>query len=228
MDEKINVLNVRINNIGAKEAVKELIHYMRTEPVSVIEIVTVDILMKAGELLEFKEEIEGSDLVLAGERAILEAAGITEKKRLTELEPNWFLKMTMRYFHKNHVRVFLLGDNQVKLSELEKFVRLNYEGIRIAGAEIIGNETPDDLILNLINGAETECVLAAQSSPLQERFISRNRALINTRVWLGVGQGLESACRTDAQPRSLRNFFAKHLFRKEMEREKRRNCCNAE
>lgn len=228
MDEKINVLNVRINNIGAKEAMKEAIHYMRTEPVSVIEIVTADILMKAGELPRLKEDIEESELVLAGEKTILEAAGITEKKRLSELEPNWFLKMLMRYLHKNHVRIFLLSEDDTKLSEIKKYMQTNYAGIQIAGEETITEGTSDDLILNLINGAEAECVLAALPSPLQERFISRNRALINTRVWLGVGQGLETASRTEAHSQKLRNFFARHLFRKEMEREKRRNCCSAE
>lgn len=228
MEEKINVLNVRIDNIGAKDAVKQVIHYMRTEPVSVIEIVTADILMKAGEIPELKEDIEEADLVLAGEKTILEAAGITEKKRLSELEPNWFMKMTMRYFHKNHVRVFLIGNSETGLQELENYMHMNYEGIRIAGAEIVTENTSDDMILNLINGAEAECVFAALPSPLQEKFICRNRALINTRIWLGAGINPEPAGRTDVHPRKLRNFFSKHLFRKEMEREKRRKCCNAE
>lgn len=228
MDEKINVLNVRINNMNAKEAMKKVINYMHTEPISVVEIVTADTLMKAGEIPELKEDIEGSDLVLAGEKAILEAAGIDEKKRLSELEPNLFIKMLLRYFHKNHVRVFLLGSGSEKVQELEKYMQTNYEGIRITGADIISDGTPDDMILNLINGAEPECVISVLPSPLQERFISRNRTAINTRIWFGAGRSLGPDCRAEAYSRKLLGFLEKHFFRKEMEKEKRRKCCSIE
>lgn len=46
-------------------------------------------------------------------------------------------------------------------------------------------------IMNRINGAETEadCVLAILSSPKQEVFIKRCKAVLNAKIWLGIGKG---------------------------------------
>ncbi|MEG0721548.1 MAG: hypothetical protein RR446_07355, partial [Lachnospiraceae bacterium] len=109
MNERINVLNVLIDDMDAKSAMKKVVNYMQTEPVNVVEIVTTEMLMQAGQEPELKAHMEEIDLMIAGNREILEAAGITEHKRLQELETNLFPKMLMNFLHKNHSRVFLLG-----------------------------------------------------------------------------------------------------------------------
>ena len=45
MNEKINVLDVNIDSCTAKEAMKETIAFLESEPVSVIDVVSVDGLM---------------------------------------------------------------------------------------------------------------------------------------------------------------------------------------
>ena len=46
MNEKINVLGVNIDSFTAKEAMKETIAFLESEPVSVIAVVSVDALMR--------------------------------------------------------------------------------------------------------------------------------------------------------------------------------------
>jgi len=46
MNEKINVLDVNIDSCTAKEAMKETIAFLESEPVSVIDVVSVDGLMQ--------------------------------------------------------------------------------------------------------------------------------------------------------------------------------------
>ncbi len=41
-------------------------------------------------------------------------------------------------------------------------------------------------IVNAVNGSEADCILSVLPSPAQEDFIEQNRALIDTRVWIGV------------------------------------------
>ena len=82
MDGKMNVLNVQLDDYTAKDAMKAVTEYMHTEPVNTVEILTVDILMKAAQTEGLKEDIEQLDLVIAGDESILEAAEVTEKKKL--------------------------------------------------------------------------------------------------------------------------------------------------
>ena len=68
-------------------------------PVNIVEMVTVDGLMQMDEMPELKGEIRKFDLVMAGDRTILEAAEVTEKKYLQETEGQLFLKLFLRYLH---------------------------------------------------------------------------------------------------------------------------------
>ena len=57
MNEKINVLGVNIDSFTAKEAMKETIAFLESEPVSVIDVVSVDALMQMNDLPELKEKM---------------------------------------------------------------------------------------------------------------------------------------------------------------------------
>ena len=46
MNEKIQVLGLEIDNLTVKDAVKRVVSYMETEPVSVVEMVTMNTLGK--------------------------------------------------------------------------------------------------------------------------------------------------------------------------------------
>lgn len=131
MSEKINVLDIDIDHCSAKEAMKEAIAYMDSEPVNIIEMVTVDGLMEIGEVPELKENIGEFDIVLAGDKTILEAADITEHRCLQETEDKTFLRMFLRYLHKNHKRVYLLVESEEEGQEFYSHLENSYRGIQI-------------------------------------------------------------------------------------------------
>ena len=64
MNEKMNVLDVQLDNCTAKDAMKLIAEYMQTEELNTVDIVTVDTLMRATQLDGMKEELEKLDLLL--------------------------------------------------------------------------------------------------------------------------------------------------------------------
>lgn len=58
MNEKINVLGVNIDSFTAKEAMKETIAFLESEPVSVIDVVPQMQLMQMNDLPEHEEKDE--------------------------------------------------------------------------------------------------------------------------------------------------------------------------
>lgn len=225
MDGKMNVLDVQLDDYTAKEAMKAVTEYMKTEAVNTIEIVTVDILMRVAEDASLKNNLEQIDMVLAGDKAILEAAGITERKRLQEAQGQVFFKMLMRFFHKNRSKVFLLADKEEGIQELEEYLRETCGGVQIVGsASVPEDESADDMIMNRINGAETEadCVLAMLSSPKQEAFIGRCKAVLNARIWLGIGRGLEPVRRKAGWRERVADFVDKKILKREIQKEKKK------
>ena len=64
MDSKINVLGIYIDNYTGKEAMKEAVGYMESDPVNIVELLTVDAVMDVDLQQETKEQLRSFDLVL--------------------------------------------------------------------------------------------------------------------------------------------------------------------
>lgn len=219
MNEKINVLDVNIDSCTAKEAMKETIAFLESEPVSVIEVVSVDSLMQMNDLPELKEKMNEFDLILPGEKLILEAA--EEPQMPKEIDMKLYLKMFMRYLHKNHKRIYLLVESEEEGQEAFQYMQKAYSGIQLVGlAKVSAEGRADDMLVNAINGSEVDCVMSAMSTPLQEDFIAKNRSLLDARVWIGVGQRMFSKKKAGFGHGRFTKYLLNHIFRRELEKNK--------
>lgn len=222
MGGRINVLDIDIDNFTAKEAMKEFVGFMQSEPISVIEMVTADSLIQMDAAEQLKCEIGCFDLILAGDTTILESADITEKKYLREIQERTFLKMLLRYINKHHKRIYLLVETEEEGQEFLRFLEYNCRGAQIGGmAKVSEKDRADDMIVNAINGADIDCVISAMSSPLQEDFVMKNRSVLNANVWLGLGKGILPLNKTGAVQSRFTQFVIKKVFQKEMEKRKK-------
>ncbi|MBP3462203.1 MAG: hypothetical protein J6J72_01245, partial [Tyzzerella sp.] len=68
MNEKIQVLGLEIDNLTVKDAVKRVVSYMETEPVSVVEMVTMNTLGKFQYDDSATVLFENFDIALASDR----------------------------------------------------------------------------------------------------------------------------------------------------------------
>ena len=221
MDERMNILDINIDKITAKEAMKRFVSFMKTEPLKVIELVTVNSLMQMEDALEVKQSVSSFEMVLPTDVTILKSAGVTDKKLLQDTQDGVFLKMLFRYLHKNHKRVYLLVDTEEEGKAFFEYLERHYKGIQIGGmAKVAEEDRADDMIVNAINGADIDCVLSCMSSPLQEDFIFKNRNLLNTRIWLGMGKESPMKRRTGVMYSHFAQFIMKKIFQKEVEKKK--------
>lgn len=217
MNEKIQVLGIEIDNFSAKDAVKRIVTYMGTEPVNVIEMVTMNTLGKFQEDEEASTLFQTFDLALASDKGILQAAGMKDERHLREVEELLFIKMVMRYLHKNSARVFLLAENAADLEKLEGYMKEDYANIQvIETATLEENGVSDDKLLNLVNGAEADCILSTLPSPTEEQFIYRNKLLINARVWLGFGNLLDEMRKQKTIFQKVKEFVLRQILKREM------------
>mgnify|MGYP006363298715 FL=1 len=217
MNDKIDILGLEIDNIIAKEAMKKVMDYIETEPVHVIEMITMGALGKFQGMEDATEMFKSFDLALASDKGILEAVGVTDERSLKEVQELLFVKMVMRYLHKNSVRTFLLANSQEDLHKLENYMQEDYANIQvIETATMEEHGASDDMLLNLINGAEATCVLSVLPSPMEEQFIYRNRALVNARMWLGLGNLLDEMKQKKSSWRRAKDFLLRQLWKKKI------------
>lgn len=217
MNEKIQVLSLELDNLSAKDAMKRVVEYMGTEPVNIIEMVTMHTLGTFQQEEETEQIFRSFSLALAGDKGMLQASGITEERRLREVEELLFVKMVMRYLHKGSAKVFLLAETEADLEKLNAYVREDYANIQIVGtANMEEHAVSDDMLLNLVNGAEADCVLSALPSPTEEQFVSRNKLLINAHIWLGFGQLLGEMRKNKNLFRKVKDTVLRQILKQEM------------
>ena len=213
MTDMIDVLGVNLNCFTAKEAMLRAMQFMENGPVGTIEILSMNTLMKCRECVEWKELVREFDLVLPGEAEILKAAGVDDWSRLKETENRTFLKLFLKYLQKNQKKVFLLAQTENDLRRIGEAISRHSRGIRLSGSGILQEEDGrEESVVNEINGTETDCILSVLASPYQEQFISRNKALLNAKIWLGCDVVLAGHYDGHIAVGSLRHFFRKVLF----------------
>ena len=217
MNENIQVLGLKLNNLTAKDAMKSVMSYMETEPVNVIEMVTMNTLAKFQDMEDAGEMFETFYIALASDKGILAAAGVKEERRLKEADELLFIKMVLKYLHRNSTRVFLLAETQADLQKLEMYMEEDYANIQVIEMATMEEQgASDDMLLNLVNGAEAECILSALPSPMEEQFIYRNKSLVNARIWLGLGELLDELKKEKTGFRKIKEFILRQLLKKEM------------
>lgn len=222
MDEMIQMLDLAVNCYTAKETMKKAVAYMQSEPMNLVEMLTSQTILRYTEQEELLK-LQEFDLIFAGDREVLAAVNVTEEKYLQEADEMLFLKMFLRYLHKNHKKVFLLTEEQSLLQPLLEYAKRRYSGIKIVGtATMEEHGVSDDMIINKVNGTEADCVMAFLASPLQEEFALRNRALLNARVWLGLGTEVKDKLNGSAVKDKWKTFWARQFLKKRVKEEKKK------
>lgn len=221
MNEKIQILDLEIDNCTAKYAMEQVIEYMGTEPLNVVEILHLKSLVKLQEETELKQQMSEFDLILAGEKGLLEATGIPADKRLHEIDSNLFLRMFTKYLHRNEMKIFILSELEEALQSWQEHLMENYPNIKIVGTAIIkGQEFSEDTVVNKINGAEADCIISLLSSPMQETFVLKNKQLLNSRLWIGLGAELKDLRQEKTRFQKVQKWLMRYGLKKEIEKER--------
>ena len=141
---------------------------------------------------------------------------VLEDSKDVGAESALFVKMFMRFLHKNSGSVFLLAQNEEMLAMLSEHIEENYPGIHMTEmANWEEHAASHDMILNRINGAEAEYIIAALSSNEQEEFLEEYRAALDAKFWLGLGTHLKRK-ESKFSLTKFRDFFVRQFSKKEV------------
>ena len=214
MESKIQILDVELDKLCAKEVMKRAVQYMSSESINTIEIMTMDMMLRSQETPKWDEAVKKLDLVIPGEVEILEAAEIMDKSMIRDVSNQIFLKMFLRYLQRNKKRIFLVVPSRSALVELESAITLYDRHLILVGHGILSKDgKSNENVINEINGAEVDCILSILPSPEQELFIQENSALLNARIWFGCGDVLKENYIKKNRKGWIRRFFRKKIFR---------------
>lgn len=232
MENRIDIFDIGIDAMTAKDSLKKIVQFMEGGTLNTVEVVTLELLVQGQEDPEWRERMKKMDLVLPGERDILDAsekaAALSEgvpvcldSHLLKELDKRVFLKMFFKYLQRSRKKVFVLAGQEEDLALLDQAIRPYMGGAVQAGRAVLSEgSVSKDSIINEINSVEPDCILSILPYPMQECFISDAKALLNARVWMGLGLSLLEENHRKKPVRKLRRFFLKRVFLRLVDRQK--------
>ena len=213
MADSIEVMGVVLDCLTAKEAMLRAMQFMENDLVDTIEILSMKDLMNGREDTEWQDLVNECGLVMPGEAEILKAADTGGGNVERETGNHIFIKLFLKYLQKNQKKIFLLAETEEDLLDTTEALRRYNRGIRLIGSGVVKpGDNRDESVVNEINGTETDCILSVLAPPYQEQFISRNRALLNAKVWLGCGALFREGSRAHRPSGRVKHFFRKFLF----------------
>lgn len=188
MYKKINILDICVDNYSVRESLLRLDTYIGSTVLNIIETVTMEKLVSAGEHPKIKECLEQADLCIIGEREILSETGNDTAQRVREVIGQDFLQELLRRMARSKKRVFLLTVTQAEAEEMQAAFRELAPKFTAAGCcavEACGGDM--EAVVNEINGGTPDVVISGLPTPMEEEFVQQHKDKIGARIWYGVG-----------------------------------------
>ncbi|MBP7320704.1 MAG: WecB/TagA/CpsF family glycosyltransferase [Lachnospiraceae bacterium] len=186
--KKIEIMGVEIDNYSVRESLLLADAYLNNHVMNTIEYVTMDAVNKASKDSHYKEQLEKIDLLLPGEKEMLDVYGMKDNQRKKEIGEHLFFVEFLRKVVRLEKRVFIIGDKESAILMVSGFLKKYYEELHIVGATALEQNNGDIAnVINAINAEAPDVILSVLPSPLQENFLEEQNDKLCAKVWFGFG-----------------------------------------
>ena len=222
MIKKINIMDICVDNYTVRESLMRLDTYLSSTVLNIIETVTMEQLVFAGENPAIKDCLEQADLCIIGEREILIETGNDTAQRVREVCDNDFLRELLKRVVRSRKRVFLLAMTEAEVEHMQEAFEALTPKFAAAGSCALEMCGDMEAVVNEINGATPDVVISALDTPQEEEFVLSHKDKIGAGIWYGVG----SSCYRQGRARvgqTLRKLLLKGRLHHSVSRYKDRN-----
>lgn len=212
--DRVNILNVRIDNLSIRELLENLTDGLLVTP-------NVDHLIKLQKDKEFFDIYEHAEWVICDSNIVLLASKFLGKGLKQAIPGSTFLPAFCEFHRFNEdIRIFLLGG----MNGVADTARENINK-KIGRNIVVGSYSPTfgfekrydecQSIISEINGSESNVLVIGVGAPKQEKWVSEYRKrLINTRIIMCLGATIDfEAGNVKRAPRFMQKLYLEWLFR---------------
>lgn len=212
MGKSVNVKGVDIDILTSKQLEEAVTEYLSNDHLNIIFLVSADMIARAEQDEDYREILARADLCLPEEKNILgEHRNLSEHQEAVT-DYRW-IEASMSGVKKSEKTLYLVGDREERIKRFMDFCEEQYPDMGILGAFCINPELGPEPIINEINAADPDIIIAIIESPMQERWIAENVIKINARLCIGIGNIVERITeKKSGIPkiiREVRQFFKK-------------------
>lgn len=214
MDNKIEVCGIRLDNLTIAQMLQRIQESFGNGRMFAVEYVYSELLRSAVEEEDIRAIIEMADMTVIGEKNVME---VFEEVAMTteEIEGFEFTKQVLKLLENNRKTVYWLGESEQDYEVFRAYADRWVPELTIVGAFVTDlNESGSEEIVNDINRLMPDAVIARLAFPYQEKFFEKNRPMMNTQLWLGMGSKMKLSSQNVTATSKIKSMIDKTILRR--------------
>ena len=217
MDNIAEIMGIRLNLVGRKDLARKTAEYMNDDRMDVILFADTGMVMDAADRKTYAVNLREADLGLPAENALFTRKELAFYKERRFLIGQDGLGAILQCLEMENISLYLVGDNEKDMRIFMESLKSLYPGIQITGAYHVEPElreefkVSDEIIVNEINGEDTDLLVVMMSGTGQEEWIRENKTILRARICIGIGSVVGAYLHTH---RSRQRGVSLSVFRK--------------
>lgn len=211
----VKILGVKINKVDMDQAYDHFLNILKNDTTSSICTPNPEIVMMAQKDKKLKEAIYNSDLIIPDGIGLIYASKIYKLGLETRVAGIEFMEEILKYSNRTKKKVFLLGAKPGVAKKAKKNILDEYNNIEIVGQHHGYFDEKEELeVIDLINEKKPDILFVALGAGKQEKWIEKNKKILNVSVAMGVGGCLDVwAGNVKRAPKLFINLNIEWLYR---------------
>ena len=192
MVEKVGILGVQVASLTMKEAVLQILEYIKNKKAVLVATANAEMIMNANRDPELKQVLDAAELVVPDGAGTVWAAhhlGYNMPERVAGYD---LVQELLKIAPEKKLRVFFFGSAPGVAEKAKQKAEKLYPGVNIVGCRngyFSGQDEKE--IVEMIKAAAPDVLLAALGVPKQEKWLHKYKDELNVPVCIGVGGTLD-------------------------------------
>lgn len=188
----VRIMDVRIFKLGFDEAFMKFVKFSKGNKLRMIFTPNTEMLMIANEDKEFENILNESDLNIPDGYGLILASKINQLGIVEKIAGIDFMTKILEYCNRTGASIFILGGSEGVAEEAIKGIESAYKNIEIKGSHNgFFGEQEEYHIIDKINEKKPDILFVALGAPKQEKWIYKNKSLLDVKVAMGVGGSID-------------------------------------
>ena len=190
--KSVKILGVKINKVDNKEAFDIFVELLKSDITSTIYTPNPEMVMMAQEDKELNDALFNGNLVVPDGIGLIFASNIYKLGLVERVTGFDLMENMLEYSNRRKLKVFLLGGKPKVAERAQKNINKTYNNLNIVGShDGYFSEEEGYKVLDLINEKKPDILFVALGASKQEKWIEKNRKILDTSIAMGVGGCLD-------------------------------------
>lgn len=214
MDNKINILGIELDDYSLDEAMNRTMEYLDNDALDIVGIISHSLMKFLIERQEGKEFLKEVSMSIIGEPDILDAS--RKEVRDGEGVPgDDYLQSVFRFAQVKRKSIYILGDTQEAIKEVENYLNQGHSGIIQVGAYSLEQcKEEEDNLINEINGASPDIIVSYLPCEEIVRLALEHHTKINSKLWIAIAEDWKLGDQPIPKKESLWRLIDKIIFKR--------------